>query len=247
MRVSIITASFNSEKTILDCVESVNNQTYPNIEHIFIDGGSTDATVSLIKSRSLRKSVVLSEADQGIYDAFNKGISSASGDVILFLNSDDTYTDIDVIHDVVGHFKSNPELDAIYGNLQYMSLRAPHRVVRTWANDVFAVEKLKFGWMPPHPTFCAKREVYSEFGVYDLSYKIAADYELMLRFILSGITLGHLDRFMVDMKMGGVSNASVKNVLKKTTEDASILNRHDLPVLAGLFGKNLRKLGQYFK
>jgi glycosyltransferase len=221
MKVSIITATYNSAETINECLESLKNQTYRNIEHIIIDGKSTDNTVEICKSYSSSVDYevkIISEPDRGIYDALNKGILMSSGDIIGILHSDDLFAYENVLEDVVEVFKRE-KVDSCYGDLCYVLKNDTSKVVRYWKSGNFDLKKFRFGWMPPHPTFFVKKEIYEKYGLFNLSYKIAADYELMLRFLYKHkISTFYIQKVLVKMKIGGTSNKSLKNIFQANLE-----------------------------
>ena len=245
MKVSVITIAYNSGKSIADAIKSVMEQTYPNIEYIIVDGQSTDNTMDIVQSFGARITKQISEPDKGIYDALNKGIRLAEGDVVGFLHSDDIFASPDVIADVVALF-SEKQTDSVYGDLQYVYKNDTSRVFRNWKAGVFSMKKLRFGWMPPHPTFYVKKQVYDQHGLFDTSFKIAADYESMLRFLgKHRITTVYLPRVMVKMRIGGASNRSLKNIIRKSREDLRAMKVNSFGNIVTLAGKNFRKLNQF--
>ena len=247
MKVSIITVAFNSAQYIEDCIKSVLSQSYPNIEYIVIDGGSTDGTVDIIKKFESKISKWISEPDEGIYDALNKGIKLASGTVIGILHSDDFYTSNKVLEKVSNVFIENPNAEGCYGDLCYVYPNNSNKIIRYWRAGDFDREKTKYGWMPPHPTCFFKTEVYKNYGRFDKSYKIASDYEILLRFIYKHkIKLIYLNEVITAMRLGGKSNKSVSNILMKMREDYKIMKKYRLPAYLTLPFKNLRKLPQFF-
>ncbi len=208
-KVSIITASFNSVKTISDTVISVLAQTYPDIEYIIIDGSSTDGTVELINSFGTGISKFISEPDRGIYDAINKGIRVATGDIVGIINSDDFFYDNYVIEKIAETFRMN-DIDAVYGDAQFVDPENKSRIVRYYSSKHFTPGKFKFGFMPAHPSFYVKREIFEKFGYYKVDYTIAADFELLLRLLyINKIAYKYLEMPFLVMRMGGVSNKSV--------------------------------------
>ncbi|MBQ4799522.1 glycosyltransferase [Pseudoalteromonas sp. MMG006] len=246
MKVSIITATYNSESTIIDTLKTLNEQSYPNIEYIIIDGNSTDNTLSVVKQNCPRVSTVVSEADAGIYDALNKGVSAATGDVVGFLHSDDLFAYPDAVKDIVDTFTTD-KCDAIYSDLEYVSKDNIHNVVRLWKSGTYSKTKLKSGWMPPHPTFYMKRELYKKYGLFDLNFKISADYDSLLRFLWTKeISLSYLPKVTIKMRVGGASNRSLKNIVLKTQEDIRAMKKNKLPVIFAILGKNLLKIPQFF-
>lgn len=214
MKVSLITVAYNSEKYILDCVHSVNNQSYKNIEHICIDGSSSDKTVDLFKQNTTRENQLISEPDQGIYDAMNKGIKHASGDIIGILNSDDFYYDQSIIELIVQEFEKN-NCDAVYGNLVFVDAKRTDKIIRTWKSSAFKSGGFKNGWHPPHPTLFLKKEVYEKYGHFDISLNVSADFELMLRlFERFKINSSYINKTIVKMRYGGESTGSIKKIFE---------------------------------
>ena len=219
MKVSVITAVFNGAKTIQDCIKSVSGQIYPNIEHIIIDGGSTDGTLEVIKRYTEKRVNIVSEPDNGIYDALNKGIRQASGEVIGLLHSDDFYAHDRVIEKVADIFMKY-NIDSCYGDLQYVDKNNPDKVIRYWKSSQYRHGKFKYGWMPPHSTFFVKKEIYNKYGYFNTNFKIAADYELMLRFLEKHkISTYYTPEVFIKMRIGGTSNRNIKNLIIKSNED----------------------------
>ena len=252
MKFSIITATYNSESTLQDCLDSVKQQSWPYIEHIIIDGASTDRTVQIAEayasdmSSADRTVQIFSAPDNGLYDALNKGIMKASGDIIGFVHSDDLLDNHLVLEQIRDAFVQS-NADGIYGDLLYVNQSDTHKVIRSWKSGVFHNNKLKYGWMPAHPTLYLKKEVYNTFGQFDLSFKISADYDFILR-IFSSETLKffYLPATVVRMRMGGKSNSSGKNMLQKSKEDYRILKKsHYRSPFLTLFCKNFRKIPQF--
>lgn len=216
MKVTVITTTFNSEATIETCVASVNTQKYSDIEHIIIDGASTDDTLRIIEKIPNRITKIVSENDKGIYDAINKGIKIASGDIIGILNSDDVYFNNNSVKQIVTAFETR-KTDCVYGNLVYINKQ--DQVVRTWKSQSFRPGLFAKSWTPAHPTFYCKRDIYEKFGVYKTDYKIAADVELMLRFLeVHQIKSTFLDEFLVSMRMGGASTKGIQSTITITRE-----------------------------
>ncbi|MCK5907633.1 MAG: glycosyltransferase [Flavobacteriales bacterium] len=246
MKVSIITSSYNSSETIADTISSVNSQTHQEIEHVFIDGKSSDNSVEIINEISTREKIVTSEKDKGIYDAMNKGVAKSNGDVIAILNSDDFYADENVVSDVVALFTESGA-DAVYADLDYVT-EDTTKIVRKWRSGSYKHGMFKWGWMPPHPTLFVKKEVYEKYGNFNLDLKSAADYEIMLRFIHKHeIKLAYLQRVTVKMRVGGLSNSSIKHRLFANNEDRKAWKINGLrPYFFTLYLKPLRKIVQYF-
>ena len=218
MKISIITVVRNNAKTIKDAIESVLCQTYEDIEYIVVDGASTDGTVDIIKSYGNKISKLISEPDKGLYDAMNKGIKLAKGDVVGILNSDDFYKSNDVLETVANEFLKN-DIDCVYGDLEYVSANDTSKVIRYWKSKEFKEGLFQRGWHPAHPTFFVKRKFYEKYGVFDLNFKIASDYELMLRFIEKYKLIPlYVNKTFVKMRVGGKSNQSLLNILKANFE-----------------------------
>ncbi|MEI6946661.1 glycosyltransferase family 2 protein [Paraflavisolibacter sp. H34] len=244
-KISIVTVTYNSAATIADTLESVRTQSYGPIEHIIVDGGSSDDTLRIARSFP-HIAKIISEKDNGIYDAMNKGLGLATGDIIGILNSDDVYSHKDVLKNVAHAFAHN-HTDTLYGNLQYTDAKNFNKVLRDWNSGLFKKSLFKFGWMPPHPTFFVKRQVYQQVGGFNLNLKMSADYELMLRILFKyGFTTSYLPEVLVKMRTGGASNASLKNRLKANKEDRLAWKLNELrPYFFTLYLKPLRKIFQY--
>ena len=247
MKVSIITITYNSASTIKDTIESVVKQTYQNIEYIIVDGKSTDETLDIVKHYESTIAKVISEKDNGLYDALNKGIALATGDVIGFLHSDDFYIHNQVISNIVSVLEKE-KADAVYADLYYVDKNNTDTIFRKWKAGTYAHGQFLNGWMPPHPTFFAKRWCYEQFGGFNLNLVSAADYELLLRFIHKHqITLAYLPEFIIKMRVGGKSNVSLYNRLRANNEDRKAWKINGLkPKLFTLYAKPLRKIIQLF-
>lgn len=248
MKVSIITIAFNSADTIEDTILSVAAQDYHNIEYIIVDGASKDNTLEIVKRHNNVISKIISEKDKGIYDAMNKGVMAATGDIVGILNSDDHYADSGVISDVVRLFNDSG-CEGLYADLEYVDRENTSRVVRSWQAGPYRKNRFKFGWMPPHPTFFVKRNCYEKFGVYDLTLRSAADYELMLRFIHKHeIKLSYLNRVIIRMRTGGQSNITLRNRIKANMEDRKAWKINNLqPGIFTLTWKPISKVFQFLK
>lgn len=245
MKISIITSVYNNQETIKDAMDSVLSQTYENIEYIIVGGASTDGTVEIVQSYGDKISKFISEKDKGIYDGLNKGISLATGDMIAFLHSDDIYASDSIIEEVVLTFKSDKSLDGVYGDLVYTPKADTDKVLRYWKSKEFDSSLLKNGWMPAHPTLFLKREVYERFGGFDLSFRIAADYDFMLRVLSGGIKVKYLPEVLYKMRVGGESNKSIKNIILKSKEDLKALKKNNIGGVGTLVYKNLSKVIQF--
>jgi glycosyltransferase len=248
LKVSIITITYNSESTIKDTIESIVKQTYKNIEYIVIDGNSTDKTISIIKSYGDKITTFISENDYGLYDALNKGISLATGDVVGILHSDDFYTNNHVIQHIVSSFSKSP-VDAVYADLYYVDKINTNQIHRKWKAGIYKEGMFLNGWMPPHPTFFVKRTIYEKFGSFNLTLTSAADYELMLRFIHKHkIVVAYLSEFIIKMRVGGKSNLTLKNRIIANKEDRLAWKLNNVkPYFYTLYLKPLRKIIQLFK
>jgi glycosyltransferase involved in cell wall biosynthesis len=242
--VSIVTVVRNGAATIRECLESVRSQTVV-CEHVVVDGASTDGTQEIVRAL-LCDSALVSERDEGIYDAMNKGIARVSGDVVGILNADDVFAGPDVVSKVLKALEA-ANADACYGDLVYVDRGKPERVVRRWHAGTFSARSLYWGWMPPHPTFFVKRSVYQRLGGFQTSLGSAADYELMLRFLLrQNVPCTYVPEVLVKMRMGGVSNASLGNRIRANRYDREAWRLNGLtPLPWTLALKPLRKLSQY--
>ena len=247
MKLSIITAVHNSKETIEDCLKSVASQTYADVEHIIIDGGSTDGSKQLIEGisqKEKRKSIkFISEKDNGIYDALNKGIKMSSGDVIGLLHADDLFADNNVIHKIQ-ELLDDKAFDGVYSDLIYVSKNDTNKIIRIWKTGEY--KTLNYGWMPPHPTLFLRREVFDKIGFYDSTFKIASDYDFILRLFKDRFyNLKYLPEITIKMRLGGKSNKSLKNILSKSIEDYKAATKNNLPFpLCTIFCKNFRKFSQ---
>lgn len=215
MKISIVTATYNSAETLQNTIDSILKQNYQDFEHIIIDGGSKDETLAIIKANEARyngRLVWVSEPDKGIYDAMNKGIARATGDVAGILNSDDFYSSGDVLSTIAAEFENNPEIDAVYADVKYVEWKDTSKLVRYYSSGIFSRGLMRLGFMPAHPTFYCKKSVYEQFkkdGAYfDISYKIAADFEILLRMIFVGrIKMRYIKKCLVTMRNGGASSS----------------------------------------
>ena len=246
-KISIITVSFNSVITIRDTIESVISQDYNNIEYIIIDAGSNDGTLDVIKEYEGHINFFISEDDNGIYDGMNKGISVATGDVVGILNSDDFYPNIFIISNVASTFVKE-KCDAVYGDLVYVKFFDIDKIVRYWQSGVYSADKIKNGWMLPHPTFFVKRLLYNKYGYYDTDLKTAADYKMVLKLLYKyNIKVFYIPMILVNMRMGGVSNSSILNRIRANKEDGLAWTKNQLnkPLFVRI-KKPLQKIKQFF-
>ena len=247
MKISIITATWNCEKTIADCLDSVASQSYQNKEHIIVDGNSKDGTLGILNKHRNRLSSIVSEPDNGIYDALNKGIYRSSGDVIGFLHADDVYAHENVLSKLAGIFE-DPSISAVYGDLQYVSKKNLNNVVRHWSSSEFDMDKLRKGWMPPHPTLYVRRSWYERIKGFDTQYKISADYmSILTLFSEKDFFSKYIPEVLVKMRIGGSSNKSIINIIRKSIEDYDVLCKSGVGGLESLFYKNINKLSQFFE
>lgn len=244
-KLSVITVCLNSDKTLERTIQSVITQQYANIEFLVIDGGSTDGTLAIIDKYRDRINVVISEPDNGMYDAINKGIKAATGDIIGVLNADDVYADEEVATVIVEAF-ANQNPDVLFGNLTYVQPNG--KVLRKWVSKRYRHGLFNWGWMPPHPTFYCKKALFDQLGYYDTNFGTAGDYELMVRFMHRyKANSYYLNKIIVNMSVGGVSNASVGNRLKAWKNDHKAMGKNGVKIpLLALLIKPLRKLGQFF-
>lgn len=243
--VSIITVCFNSANTIADTLKAVERQTYHDIEHIIIDGGSTDETVKIVEGFP-HVAKCISEKDEGIYFAMNKGIAMASGEIVGILNADDLYADSEVVTKVVAAFE-DPGVDATYADLVFVDREDVSKVVRTWKSGPFKRSSMYNGWMPPHPTFFVRRSLYANYGLFNTTLRSSADYELMLRFLLKHeISISYIPQTIIKMRQGGKSTASVGNRIKANLEDRKAWRMNGLqPHFFTLILKPIRKIKQF--
>jgi glycosyltransferase involved in cell wall biosynthesis len=247
MKISIITVCHNSAKTIGDTLRSVRTQTCGDVEHIIVDGKSHDNTLGVVATEGAHVAKIVSEEDSGIYDAMNKGISMATGEIIGFINADDYYSSPDVLKYIAKAF-ADSNIDACYGDLCYVKQNDISTTVRYWKSSEFIQRSFEKGWCPPHPTFFARRGVYERCGKFDLSYKIAADVELMMRFMeVNKIRVKYLPNVLVKMRMGGTTNRNLTNVLKQNKEILRALKQHGLQSsIVRLIGSKLFSRGRQF-
>jgi glycosyltransferase involved in cell wall biosynthesis len=245
VKVSIVIVVYNNRSTVAQAIESVLSQRDADIELIVVDGASTDGTREVLAQYASYISVLVSEPDQGIYDALNKGIGLATGDIVGFLHSDDLLADDAAITRVIDCMQDS-RVDAVYGDLVYVRQGDTERVVRTWRAGGFIPSSLARGWMPPHPTFYARREIYKRFGSFDTTFRIAADYDCMLRFLKAGIRVVYIPHLQVRMRVGGISNRSFASIVAKSVEDFRALRNNNIGAAVALICKNVRKVPQFF-
>ncbi len=235
MKISIISVVLNNKDFIEDCIKSVLCQTYNNIEYIIIDGGSTDGTVDIIRKYEKKISRWVSEPDRGIYDAMNKGIRMATGDVVGLLNADDIYYNTDVLKDIAACM-SDIKIDACYSDLVYVDPKNVNRIIRYWKSCSFILGNFRQAWVPPHPTFFVRKRVYDQYGVFDLRYRLAADFELMARFLENhGIQAVYVPKIFVKMRVGGATNKSIVNIIKQNCEILQACKKNNIKISFPIF------------
>jgi glycosyltransferase len=248
MLISIITATFNSQDFLQSAIDSYRKQHHFDKELIIIDGKSTDETLEIILDNKSYVNQLVSEKDKGIYDALNKGIHLAKGDIIGILHSDDFFDDENVLSQVNQIFEDDPSIEAVYGDLQYVDRENPNQIIRNWISGSYNRNKFKYGWMPPHPTLFIKKSCFVKYGAYDLNYHSAADYDLILRFLFKHkVKTVYLPKIITKMRVGGLSNHSFQHRLKANKEDRMAMYKNGIkfPMIISIL-KPLRKLGQYW-
>jgi len=245
-RISVVTAVYNRARTLGEALDSVAAQTHPGVEHVIQDGGSTDGTLELIEARTQSNISLVSEPDGGIYDAINKGIARCTGEVIGLMHSDDFFAAPGVLSRVAETLR-DPAVDGVYGDLDYVAAEDTGRIIRKWRSGPYTPAKLRRGWMPPHPTLYLRREVFDTWGLYDTSFRIAADYDAMLRYLArGGIRLAYVPEVFVKMRVGGESNKSIRKILRKSSEDYRAIRTNGVGGMETLALKNLSKIQQFF-
>lgn len=229
MKITVITVSYNSAATIADTLLSVASQTHPNIEHLVIDGRSTDNTVQVVEANWHPNLLLSSAPDKGIYDAMNKGLSRATGEVVGFLNADDFFADADAVARVAKAFEDNPSVEVCFGDLLYIS-QDKQSVVRYWKSQPFTTGSFARGWSPAHPTFYIRRSALARMGGFDLSYRLAADTEMMMRYLEKGrVSSVYISKVQVRMRVGGETNRSLCNIFGQNKEIFRALKRNGVP------------------
>ena len=248
MKVSLITATYNSENFLEDCIESVIKQRYKNIEHIIVDGNSTDNTLSIIKKYKTHVAKWISKPDRGMYDAINKGMAMATGDIIGILNSDDILVGDDVIESIVKVFEEN-DVDTVYGDLEYVAASDTNKILRIWKGRPYKRSRFKYGWMPAHPTFYIRKSLIEKYGFYENHYYTAADYEFMARYLYkNNVSSMYLPMLIVKMRMGGQSNRNLYQRLRANRRDFLAMKKNNIPFAFFVsILKPLIKLHQFYK
>lgn len=248
MKISIITVAFNAAHTIADTLESVAAQTHPEIEHIVVDGASTDSTLEIVERHGKRVARLISEPDRGIYDAMNKGLSLATGDIIGFLNADDVYADNGVL-ERVSAIMEKQKLDALFGDAEFVNPARPNEPLRRYRSDRFRPERIAWGWMPAHPALFLRRNLYERFGSFRTSYRIAGDFELVARIFHGGtLSYRHLPEVLVRMRTGGISTGGWRNTLLLNREVLRACRENGIPTsLPKILSKYPAKLLEFLR
>ncbi len=248
VKISVITVAYNAAGTIRDAIRSVLSQTYENVEYIIIDGASSDGTVEIANEYRDKIATFVSEPDSGIYDAMNKGIRLATGDVIGFLNSDDMYQNDRVLERIANAF-ADPKIDACYGDLIYVDKDEIEKAVRYWKSRPFTKGLYQWGWMPAHPTFYVRRRVYEELGGFDLEFKLQSDFEITTRFLeVHGVKAAYLPEILVRMRAGGATNRSIGNIIRGNIEAYRACKKNGLDVTPLFVARKIMsRLPQFFR
>lgn len=247
LKISLVTTSYNRATTIASAIESVLAQTYPHIEYIIIDGASTDGTMDVVNQYADRITTIVSEPDKGMYEAINKGIAKATGDYIGLLHSDDILYDTHTIEDIVNHLEATGAPDFMYANGLFTQLEDTSVVIRDWQGGTYSKKKVRYGWLPLHTTCYIKKSLYDTLGTYDESFRIAADTDLLVRFLYKNSpSVSYLDRYVVKMRMGGLST-DPKTMKKKMSEDIRLYRAHGLPPYFTLGLKMASKVPQFVR
>lgn len=243
--VSIITPTFNNAETIQDCIQSIYNQSYLKMEHIVVDNCSSDNTLNIIKKHPFSNRTIISEKDNGLYDAINKGITAATGEIIGLLHADDFFVHTQVIENIISLFHS--DFQGVYANLYYVDRKNKQKIIRKWKAGNYTISSFLYGWMPPHPTCFVTKNVYEKNGLYRTDLGTAADYEWILRNMYKyNVPFSYLDDFIIAMRTGGVSNQSLKNRIDANFNDRKAWEVNQLkPYFFTLYLKPLRKIVQF--
>lgn len=245
MRISIVTSVFNGMPYLAAAMDSVAGQQGVEIEHVVADGGSRDGSLEYLQTAVSSVARILEGPDRGVYDALNKGFAQSSGDILGLLHADDLFARGDVLSQVEQVFQ-DPSVDMVYGDLLYVQRDHPDRTVRLWRSGPFSRRRLKYGWMPPHPTVFLRRRLWDQLGPYRLDLDISADYEWLLRALtLQDLKVRYLPEVLVKMRVGGISNRSMGNLVRKSRQDLWAMRAHGVGGVASLAAKNLRKLPQF--
>lgn len=245
LKISVITAAFKSEATVGEAISSVAAQAYGDVEHLVVEGNSRDGTIAAIERARHKRMRLLSEPDEGIYDALNKGVQNSTGDVIGFLHSDDFLPHDQVLSRIAAAFK-DPDVEAVFSDLVYVSQADTSRVIRLWSTGAFQPWRLKYGWMPAHPTLYLRRGVYERHGPYDKNLGISADYDFILRYFSQACGKSvYIPEVLYKMRVGGISNRDCAKIRQKMHEDMLAIRRNRVGGIHTLALKNLSKIGQF--
>jgi len=245
LKISVITAVWNSEGTVGDAIASVAGQTHADVEHVIMEGNSSDGSLVAIDRAKHSRMRLISEPDDGIYDALNKGVHNATGDVIGFIHSDDFLAHDRALARIAAAFE-DPSVEAVFSDLDYVSQADTSRVIRHWSTGPYHPRRLKYGWMPPHPTLYLRREIYERFGSYDINFGIAADYDFILRYFSQATGKSvYIPEVLYKMRVGGVSNRNLAKIRQKMAEDMLAIRRNGVGGVHTLVLKNLSKVGQF--
>ena len=254
MQVSLITCTYNSEKTIKDCCLSILSQSCEDLEHIILDKNSQDKTLNILEQHKIRSQKIIQQKSIGIYGALNEGLKAADGDIIGILHSDDELIDNNIIENIRKIFL-NEKVDVLFSNLFYTSKNDTNKIVRKWKSNLTTgiqsnleiKKKINNGWMPPHTTIFFKKKLLSQVGLYNENFKISSDYDFIIRlFKTEKIRIFFLNEFTVKMRIGGTSNKNIKNIFIKIIEDLSIIKKNKMNVLKTILFKNFSKISQFF-
>jgi glycosyltransferase involved in cell wall biosynthesis len=249
MKISIITVVYNRERTIERAIQSAINQSYKNIEYIIIDGASKDATMQVVNRYKDQIAVIVSEKDNGMYDALNKGIKLATGDVIGILHADDEFADHTIIEKIAGYMQQHPQTDAVYGDIGFVAEDKPDKIVRYYSSAIFNTNLFKWGFMPAHPSFFCYKKFFEYYGGYRTDMDIAADFDLLVRFLRRhNLHAVYLPMMMVKMNMGGKSTSGIKSTIRINRELKKILTEHKMPSsYFRLYARYFIKVQEYWK
>jgi glycosyltransferase involved in cell wall biosynthesis len=247
IKISVVTAVYNRCETVSQSLDSIFSQTYPFVESVVIDGGSVDGTLELIKNYRSKIGFFVSEKDSGIYEALNKGIKNSTGDVVGFLHSDDVFENDKVLEKIAAIFQ-NPDIVAVYGDVVHVKYDNLDQITRYWKAGFYDDASFALGWMPPHPTLYVRRSLYQQFGGFNTSYRISADYDCILRFFTVGkINAFYIPEVLVRMRVGGISNRSIKMLILKSFEDLKVVRKNNVGGIKTILSKNLNKISQFWR
>jgi glycosyltransferase involved in cell wall biosynthesis len=249
MKISIITVVYNRERTVERAIQSALNQSYKNIEYIIVDGASKDGTMEVVNKYKDRIAVVVSEKDRGMYDALNKGIQLATGDVIGILHADDEFAESTIVEKIAAYMQQHPQTDAVYGDIGFVKEDMPDKIVRYYSSAIFNTNLFKWGFMPAHPSFFCYKKFFEYYGGYRTDMDIAADFDLLVRFLRRhNLNAAYLPMMMVKMNMGGKSTSGIKSTIRINRELKKILTEHKMPSsYLRLYARYFIKVQEYWK